>query len=112
MSENPTIRAALVSTNSVTQGEQVADLRNPLMESGVPIDFTDMGIRRETLDDRSDFHRYGRSSLPARRARWITIGLLSVLNVVYSGYLLVTDRILPTRLSRLYGHYMPPLLAD
>ncbi len=39
MAENPAIRAALVSTNSVTQGEQVANLWKPLMESGVHIDF-------------------------------------------------------------------------
>ncbi len=39
MSENPTVRAALVSTNSVTQGEQVANLWKPLMASGVHIDF-------------------------------------------------------------------------
>ncbi len=39
MAGNPAIRAALVSTNSVTQGEQVADLWKPLMESGVHIDF-------------------------------------------------------------------------
>ncbi len=39
MSENSAIRAALVSTNSVTQGEQVANLWKPLMASGVHIDF-------------------------------------------------------------------------
>jgi len=39
MAENPAIRAALVSTNSVTQGEQVANLWKPLMASGVHIDF-------------------------------------------------------------------------
>lgn len=39
MAENPAIRAALVSTNSVTQGEQVASLWKPLMASGVHIDF-------------------------------------------------------------------------
>jgi len=39
MTENPEIRAALVSTNSVTQGEQVAALWKPLMASGVHIDF-------------------------------------------------------------------------
>ena len=33
------IRTALVSTNSVTQGEAVANLWKPLMESGVHIDF-------------------------------------------------------------------------
>lgn len=39
MAVNPSIHAALVSTNSVTQGEQVASLWKPLMESGVHIDF-------------------------------------------------------------------------
>ena len=34
-----TIRAALVSTNSITQGEQVANLWQPLMDGGVHIDF-------------------------------------------------------------------------
>ncbi len=33
------IRCALVSTNSVTQGTQVADLWKPLMDSGIHIDF-------------------------------------------------------------------------
>lgn len=32
-------RTALVSTNSITQGEQVANLWKPLMESGIHIDF-------------------------------------------------------------------------
>ena len=36
---NPYIRAALVSTNSITQGEQVANLWKPLMEAGIHIDF-------------------------------------------------------------------------
>lgn len=39
MQVNPQICAALVSTNSVTQGEQVANLWRPLMESGIHIDF-------------------------------------------------------------------------
>ena len=39
MKENPSVRAALVSTNSITQGEQVANLWKPLMEEGVHIDF-------------------------------------------------------------------------
>ena len=39
MQENSTIRAALVSTNSITQGEQVANLWGPLMTSGIHIDF-------------------------------------------------------------------------
>ena len=39
MKVNPTIRAALVSTNSITQGEQVANLWKPLMAEGLHIDF-------------------------------------------------------------------------
>ena len=39
MQVNPQICAALVSTNSITQGEQVANLWRPLMESGIHIDF-------------------------------------------------------------------------
>ena len=39
MQGNNAIHAALVSTNSITQGEQVANLWKPLMEAGVHIDF-------------------------------------------------------------------------
>lgn len=39
MQKNSAIRAALVSTNSITQGEQVAILWKPLMEAGIHIDF-------------------------------------------------------------------------
>ena len=39
------IRAALVSTNSVTQGEAVANLWKPLFESGVHIDFAHRTFR-------------------------------------------------------------------
>ena len=39
------IRAALVSTNSVTQGETVSNLWKPLMESGVHIDFAHRTFR-------------------------------------------------------------------
>ena len=39
MQKNSAIRAALVSTNSITQGEQVANLWRPLMEAGIHIDF-------------------------------------------------------------------------
>ncbi len=39
MQSNPAIQAALVSTNSITQGEQVANLWRPLMEAGIHIDF-------------------------------------------------------------------------
>ena len=39
MQANQIIHAALVSTNSITQGEQVANLWKPLMEAGVHIDF-------------------------------------------------------------------------
>lgn len=39
MQGNAAIRAALVSTNSITQGEQVAILWGPLMSQGIVIDF-------------------------------------------------------------------------
>lgn len=39
MQINPQIYAALVSTNSITQGEQVANLWGPLMSQGVVINF-------------------------------------------------------------------------
>lgn len=39
MQINPHIHAALVSTNSITQGEQVANLWRPLIEAGIHIDF-------------------------------------------------------------------------
>lgn len=39
MRANSQVHAALVSTNSITQGEQVANLWKPLMEAGIHIDF-------------------------------------------------------------------------
>ena len=39
MQAHPGVRAALVSTNSITQGEQVANLWKPLMAAGIHIDF-------------------------------------------------------------------------
>lgn len=39
MQNNRLIHAALVSTNSITQGEQVANLWKPLMENGINIDY-------------------------------------------------------------------------
>ena len=48
MMKGTRIRAALVSTNSVTQGESVANLWKPLMESGVHIDFAHRTFRWES----------------------------------------------------------------
>ncbi|MCD8322694.1 MAG: methylase [Oscillospiraceae bacterium] len=45
MMAGTSVRAALVSTNSVTQGESVANLWKPLMESGVHIDFAHRTFR-------------------------------------------------------------------
>lgn len=39
MIDNPKLHAALVSTNSITQGEQAANLWKPLMANGIHIDF-------------------------------------------------------------------------
>lgn len=43
--EGTTIHSALVSTNSVTQGESVANLWKPLFESGIHIDFAHRTFR-------------------------------------------------------------------
>ena len=45
MAAHPATRAALVSTNSVTQGEPVAVLWKPLMASGIAIDFAHRTFR-------------------------------------------------------------------
>ena len=46
------IRAALVSTNSVTQGETVANLWKPLFESGIHIDFAHRTFRWDSESNR------------------------------------------------------------
>ena len=43
--KNTNIRCALVSTNSVSQGESVANLWKPLFENGVHIDFAHRTFR-------------------------------------------------------------------
>ncbi|MBQ5551608.1 MAG: class I SAM-dependent DNA methyltransferase, partial [Bacteroidales bacterium] len=45
---NPKIRCAFVSTNSICQGEQVANLWKPLMEGGLTIDFAYRTFRWES----------------------------------------------------------------
>jgi hypothetical protein len=45
MKENPSCRATLVSTNSICQGEQVANLWKPLFDQGVHIDFAHRTFR-------------------------------------------------------------------
>ena len=52
MQANPAIRAALVSTNSITQGEQVANLWKPLFEQyGVHFDFAYRTFRWDSEAD-------------------------------------------------------------
>ncbi|MBR4520794.1 MAG: class I SAM-dependent DNA methyltransferase, partial [Paludibacteraceae bacterium] len=52
MQINPTIHAALVSTNSITQGEQVAAIWQPLFERfGIHIDFTYRTFRWDSEAD-------------------------------------------------------------
>jgi len=46
--QNPKIRCAFVSTNSICQGEQVANLWKPLMENGLNIDFAYRTFRWES----------------------------------------------------------------
>lgn len=70
------IRAALVSTNSVTQGESVALLWKPLFESGVHIDFAHRTFRWDS-EAKSKAHVHciivGYSCAPSNKQRCIYI---------------------------------------
>ncbi len=57
MMDGTSIRAALVSTNSVTQGETVANLWKPLFEAGVHIDFAYRTFRWDSeASDKAHVH--------------------------------------------------------
>ena len=57
MMEGTGIRAALVSTNSVTQGETVANLWKPLFEAGIHIDFAYRTFRWDSeASDKAHVH--------------------------------------------------------
>ncbi|WP_322175956.1 DNA methyltransferase [Acutalibacter caecimuris] len=90
------IRAALVSTNSVTQGEAVANLWKPLFESGVHIDFAHRTFRWDS-EAKIKAHVHcvivGFSSAPNTEPKKICMGeqLQAVQNI--NGYLLDAENI-------------------
>ncbi len=90
------IRAALVSTNSVSQGESVANLWKPLMESGVHIDFAHRTFRWDS-EAKIKAHVHcviiGFSVAPNRKERVIyTDGEAQVVKNI-NGYLIDADNI-------------------
>ncbi len=90
------IRAALVSTNSVSQGESVANLWKPLMESGVHIDFAHRTFRWDS-EAKIKAHVHcviiGFSVAPSNKERVIyTDGRPQIVNNI-NGYLIDADNV-------------------
>ena len=90
------IRAALVSTNSVTQGESVALLWKPLFEAGVHIDFAHRTFRWDS-EAKSKAHVHcvivGYSCAPSDKPRYIfTAGRVQTARNI-NAYLLDADDI-------------------
>lgn len=94
--EHTYIRAALVSTNSVTQGESVSLLWKPLFESGVHIDFAHRTFRWDSeASAKAHVHCVivGFSSAPNQAPRVIfSDGVAQTVNNI-NGYLIDADNI-------------------
>ena len=90
------IRTALVSTNSVAQGETVANLWKPLFEAGVHIDYAYRTFRWDS-EAKSKAHVHcviiGFSTAPNKAAKTLYVGdhAQSVQNI--NGYLIDADNI-------------------
>lgn len=88
------IRTALVSTNSVTQGESVALLWKPLFESGVHIDFAHRTFRWDS-EAKSKAHVHcvivGYSCAPRNKQRCIYVDGRAQIASNINGYLLDAD---------------------
>ncbi len=94
--QGTSIRAALVSTNSVSQGESVANLWKPLMESGVHIDFAHRTFRWDS-EAKIKAHVHcviiGFSVAPNNKERVIyTDGRAQVVDNI-NGYLIEADNV-------------------
>ncbi len=96
MMQGNKIRAALVSTNSITQGETVANLWKPLMEAGVHIDF---GYRTFCWDSEAKVKAHvhcvivGFSTVSSSKLRYIYSGSIRQEATNINGYLLDADDI-------------------
>lgn len=88
------IKTALVSTNSVTQGESVALLWKPLFESGVHIDFAHRTFRWDS-EAKSKAHVHcvivGYSYAPSNKQRCIYVDGRAQVASNINGYLLDAD---------------------
>ena len=96
MIERTNIRAALVSTNSVTQGEAVSILWKPLFQDGVHIDFA---YRTFQWDSEAKIKAHvhcviiGFSKAPSNKKKLLFTGNRSVIADNINGYLLNADNI-------------------
>ncbi len=93
MRQNPRIRAALVSTNSITQGEQVAAIWKPLFEQyDIHFDFVYRTFRWDSeADIKAHVHCVvlGFSSAPSSKPKTIYLSEgQSVQSAIINGYLL------------------------
>ena len=93
---NSNIRTALVSTNSVSQGETVANLWKPLFESGAHIDFAHRTFRWDS-EAKTKAHVHcviiGFSTSSINKPKYIYSGDLMIPASNINGYLLDADNI-------------------
>lgn len=94
------IRTALVSTNSVTQGEAVANLWKPLFESGVHIDFAHRTFRWDS-EAKIKAHVHcvivGFSTMPNSAPKLLFIGDRPQIAKNINGYLLDAENVFVER---------------
>ena len=91
-----TIRTALVSTNSVSQGEQVANLWKPLFEEGVHIDFAHRTFRWDseaTLKAHVHCVIIGFSIAPSTKAKALFYGDREQVVSSINAYLVEADNV-------------------
>ena len=91
-----TIRTALVSTNSVSQGEQVANLWKPLFEEGVHIDFAHRTFRWDseaTLKAHVHCVIIGFSIAPSTKAKTLFYGDREQVVSSINAYLVEADNV-------------------
>lgn len=108
--KNTSVRAALVSTNSVSQGENVANLWKPLFEDGVHIDFAHRTFRWDS-EAKIKAHVHcviiGFSTAPNKKEKVIyTSGRPQIVNNI-NGYLLDTENIFVENRSKPLQHGVP-----
>lgn len=94
--QDTTVRTALVSTNSVSQGETVANLWKPLFESGAHIDFAHRTFRWDSeASDKAHVHCViiGFSTAPSNKDKIIYTAAGAQVMKNINGYLIDADSI-------------------